>query len=109
MAGLIYLREARRRASQLPTVRMVFIPMRANICDLEAYFRLARMVEAEAVVLRPLNYVEHTQMTSERGGYRFDYERELLTRAEIEEVCRRSDEYAGRYGLWLINQFAFGR
>ena len=108
LAGLIHLRDARRRANGLPTVRMVFIPMRANLCDLEAYFRLSRMVEAEAVVLRPLNYAEHTEIRTERGGYHFDYDRELLTREEIEDVCRRSEQYAGRYGLWLMNQFDFG-
>jgi sulfatase maturation enzyme AslB (radical SAM superfamily) len=108
VAGLTFLREARRRANGLPKVRMVFMPMRANLGDLEAYFRLCRMVEAEALVLRPLNYAENTSIRAERGGYQFDYERELLNREEIEAVCRRAEEYAERYGLWLISQFDFG-
>jgi sulfatase maturation enzyme AslB (radical SAM superfamily) len=108
MAGLTYLRDARFRANGLPMVHMVFMPMRANLHDLERYFRLCRVVAANALVLRPLNYLENPGIETDRGGYHFDYAAELLDELEIRDVVRRCAGYSEKYGVPVANLFDFG-
>jgi MoaA/NifB/PqqE/SkfB family radical SAM enzyme len=109
VTGLTFLREARRRANGLPKLNMVFMPMRANLRDLEAYFRLCRMVDADLLVLRPLNYGENADMTADRGGYHFEYARELLSLDELQAVGEQCEEYSARYDVLVGNQFDFGK
>jgi MoaA/NifB/PqqE/SkfB family radical SAM enzyme len=109
VTGLTFLREARRRANGLPKLNMVFMPMRANLRDLEAYFRLCRMVDADLLVLRPLNYGENADMTADRGGYHFVYARELLSLDELQAVGEQCEEYSARYDVLVGNQFDFGK
>ena len=108
VSGLTFLREARRRANRLPKVYMVFMPMRANLHELEAYFRLCRMVEADALMLRPLNFVENAAIQQDRGGYHFDYSQEWLGQDEIRAVSLQCEEYGQRYEVTVHNQFEFG-
>jgi MoaA/NifB/PqqE/SkfB family radical SAM enzyme len=108
VTGLMCLREARRRAAGLPKLFVVFIPMRANLQDLEACFKLCRMVDANALALRPLLYQVGTGMAADRGGYHYDYDRELLGRDETHAVLKDAARYAGQYGVHLLNQFDFG-
>lgn len=107
VAGLTFLRDARLAANGFPRLFLVFMPMRANLHDLEAFFRLGRMVNADLIVLRPLNWMGASTRV-ERGGYVFDYARELLTRAEVAEVVERSRSLARHYSLQLESQFDFG-
>jgi MoaA/NifB/PqqE/SkfB family radical SAM enzyme len=108
LAGLTFLRDARRRANWLPKLNMVFMPMRANLEDLEAYFKLCRMVEASRLVLRPLNYWIKFDIPTDRAGYHFDCEHELLSGDELAEVFRQCDEYSAKYDVEVGNQFDFG-
>ncbi len=108
IAGLTHLRDARAHANGLPIVHMVFMPMRANLHDLERYFKLCRMVSANALVLRPLNYLDNPGIQTDRGGYHFDYAAELLTRDEIAAVVGQCAEYSNRYGVPVANLFDFG-
>ncbi len=107
LTGLMFLRDARRKAGGLPRLNMVFMPMRANLSDLEGFFRLCRMVDADAMVLRPLNYLEHSGIVVDRGGYHFDYDRELLTGEEQEAVFQQCERYAKQYRVRVISQFDF--
>lgn len=102
------LAQERKNAGHLPKIHMVFIPMRVNRGDLEAYFRLCRDIEADALVLRPLFKLKNPRIKEDRGGYHFDYEKEILTREELEEVFGRCDEFSIKYGIPVANQFAFG-
>ena len=108
ITGLTFLREARRRANGLPKLNMVFMPMRANLGDVEAFVKLCKMVEADQLVLRPLNYLENVKIYADRGGYHFDYAKELLTLDEQREVAWRCAELAEHYGVHMVNQFEFG-
>jgi hypothetical protein len=108
LTGLIALSDARRLAHGQPRLNMVFMPMRANVSDLESYFRLCRMIEADALVLRPLLPPGRPGVVVERGGYRFDYDRELLGRDELDAVFRRSEELSRTYGVAVASQFDFG-
>jgi len=107
ITGLTFLREARRKAHGLPHLNMVFMPMRANLGDLEAFFKLCVMAGASTAVLRPLNYLENARIYADRGGYHFDYDHELLTTEELEAVFERSERYATQYGMPLVSQFDF--
>ena len=109
IAGLTFLREARRRANGLPKLNMVFMPMRANLTDLEGFFKLCRMVDADLLVLRPLNWLENPTAVADRAGYHFEYARELLSVEELEAVAEQCDEYGEKYEVLVANQFDFGR
>ncbi len=108
VANLVKLNEARKQARGLPKLFMVFMPMRVNFHELEAYFQLCRQLDADSLVLRPLLYLEDPGIKEERGGYVFDYEKELLSREEIEAIIRRAEELSGVYGIPVANQFEFG-
>jgi hypothetical protein len=85
------------------------MPMRANRQDLEMYFKLCRLVRADQLVLRPLLYLEDPGIVRDRGGYHFDYARELLGRDELERIFDDSRRYAAKYGVRAISQFDFGK
>jgi len=108
LAGLLFLRDAREAGGGWPRLNMVFMPMPANLDDLESYFRLCRLVEADTLVLRPLLHLEHPGIVRERGGYRFDYERELMTPEALEPVFAACERYAARYEVSVVSQFDFG-
>jgi sulfatase maturation enzyme AslB (radical SAM superfamily) len=108
IAGLTVLREVRRRARGLPTLNMVFMPMRSNVHELEAFVRLCRMVEADTLMLRPLQ-LETSGATVERGGHVYDYAAEQLGPDELTKVLDACDRWCRQYGVRLVKQFDFGR
>lgn len=109
VTGLLFLRDARRRGRGWPRLNMVFMPMRANRQDVEMYFRLCKLAEADQMVLRPLLYLEDPGIERDRGGYHFDYQRELLAREELEAIFAECGRYARRYDVRVISQFDFGK
>jgi MoaA/NifB/PqqE/SkfB family radical SAM enzyme len=106
--NLVRLNQERKRKGNLPKIFMVFMPMRVNKDDLEDFFRLCRMIDADSIVLRPLLYLWNPQIEADRGGYHFDYKNELLSREEIDEIIARCDELSQKYGIPVANQFNFG-
>ncbi|MBN2198612.1 MAG: radical SAM protein [Candidatus Aminicenantes bacterium] len=102
------LSRERKKAGGFPKLFMVFMPMRVNLGDLEAYFELCRRLEADALVLRPLLYLWNPKIEADRGGYHFDYKKEMLERSEAEEVIRRCEHLSVTYGVPLANQYSFG-
>jgi len=108
LPNLLHLNQERKKKSNLPKIYLVFMPMKVNKEDLEPYFHLCQKVEAEALVLRPLNYLENPQIEVDRAGYHFDYEKELLSAGELEDIFRKCDEFSVKYGIPVANQFAFG-
>ncbi len=106
--GLRLLGEARKTAGGLPKVNMVFIPMRVNRGDLEEYFKLCVIVGADSLVIRPMLFLVDAGIEENRGGYHFDYEKEMLNRQEIEDVLRKCGDYSAKYGVPVANQFDFG-
>ena len=108
LAGLLFLRDAREAGGGWPRLNMVFMPMPANVADLERYFQLCRLVEADSLVLRPLLHLGQPDMVRERGGYRFDYGRELMPREALEPVFAACERHAAAYGVPVVSQFDFG-
>jgi len=102
------LGEEKKKAGNLPKINMVFIPMRVNRGDLEEYFKLCVIVGADSLVIRPMLFLVDARIEEDRGGYHFDYKKEMLNRQEIEEVLRKCDEYSEKYGVPVANQFDFG-
>ena len=89
-----------------PEVYMVFMPMRANLAELERFVGLCSELEADLMVLRPLN--EGISWTRTRSGYRFDYAKELLSTEELIRLSGRAAELCRRAGVPLSNQLDFG-
>lgn len=108
VAGLLELRDARLRAGGWPRIRMVFIPMAANLADLEDYFKLCRLVDAESLVLRPL-LTEEPQANVERGGYRFVCAQEHLGEQALSRLVDDCCLFSNRYGVRVVTQFDFGK
>jgi len=109
VSNLIKLNEERKKMKGLPKIFMVFMPMRVNLHELEEYFRLCQRIEADALVLRPLLYLEKPDIREERGGYLFDYEKELLSPEEIRKVISQAEELSRKYKIPVANQFEFGQ
>jgi len=61
------------------------------------------------LVLRPLLYLGKQEIRSERGGYLFDYEKEMLSREELEALFQEADRLSRRLGVPLVSQFDFGK
>lgn len=102
------LNQKKKKKGNLPKIYMVFMPMKVNKDDLEAYFKLCRDIEADYLVLRPLNYLDNPGIEHDRGGYHFIYEEELLGRQELKEIFDKSNELSEKYGVRVGNQFNFG-
>ena len=102
------LNQKRKKTGNLPQINMIFMPMKVNRADLEAYFKLCRDIEADYLVLRPLNYLENPGIEHDRGGYHFNYEEELLNEEEQKEIFEKCRELSIKYGVKVHNQFYFG-
>jgi MoaA/NifB/PqqE/SkfB family radical SAM enzyme len=70
----------------MPHVYLVFMPMKANLHEVDAFVRLVADLGADRLLLRPLNRSEGADLTWDRGGYRFVYSEEILP---FEEMRRR--------------------
>jgi MoaA/NifB/PqqE/SkfB family radical SAM enzyme len=106
---LALLSEEREKKGHLPKIHMVFIPMRVNKDDLEEYFKLCQKIGADTLILRPLLVLNEPKIEHERGGYVFNYKRELLSREELEAIFEKCATYSKKYGVPVANQFSFGK
>ena len=93
---------------QLPHLYLVFMPMRANVHELDAFIRLCADLAVDRLILRPLNYSENTDLDWQRVGYHFQYRKELLPFDELVRVSGRAAELCGRLGVPLSDQMDFG-
>jgi MoaA/NifB/PqqE/SkfB family radical SAM enzyme len=103
-----HLVKAKGGRGQLPKVFLVFMPMRANVHELDAFVELCAELEVDHMVLRPLNDSPGNGMVWERSGYRFEYENELLPFDELVRISGRAGELSRRLGVELHDQLDFG-
>jgi sulfatase maturation enzyme AslB (radical SAM superfamily) len=108
LANIRRLVAAKGGRGRLPKVFLVFMPMRANVHELEAFVALSADLGVDHMVLRPLNDTPGNGMVWERNGYRFDYESELLPFDELVRVSGRAGELCRRMGVELHDQLDFG-
>ena len=92
----------------LPLVYLVFMPMPANLQEVDAFVRLAADLKPDRMVLRPLNEGSATDLKWDRAGYHFDYQKELLPFEERVRVSGRIAELCARLGVPLADQMDFG-
>ena len=92
----------------LPRVHLVFMPMRANVHELDQFIHLCARLKVDRMVLRPLNYSDTIDLDWDRAGYRFRYADELLPFDELVRVSGRAAELCHRLGVELADQMDFG-
>jgi pyruvate-formate lyase-activating enzyme len=93
---------------RFPLVYFVFMPMRANLHEVDAFVALCAEMQVDLLVLRPLNNSEGVTLKFDRGGYHFDYQKELLPFPELVRVSGRVAELCRRAGVPLSDQMSFG-
>jgi hypothetical protein len=92
----------------LPIVDLIFMPMRVNVHEAEAFVRLCEELRVDRLVLRPLNLGEGLDLEWERGGYRFEYAKEVLAFDELVRLSGRVAELCRRLDVTLSDQLDFG-
>jgi MoaA/NifB/PqqE/SkfB family radical SAM enzyme len=100
--------KAKGGRGQLPLVYLVFMPMKANAHEVDAFVDLAAELGADRLVLRPLNDSEGVELKWDRSDYHFDYQREILPFPELVRISGRVAELCRRHGLDLSDQLDFG-
>ncbi|HVT47068.1 MAG TPA: radical SAM/SPASM domain-containing protein [Vicinamibacterales bacterium] len=108
LRNLRRLIEAKGGRGGLPRVHVVFMPMRCNLHELDAFVRLAADLQADRLVLRPLNYSETTTLDWQRSGYHFDYNQELLSFDDLVRASARAAALCERLHVELADQMDFG-
>jgi pyruvate-formate lyase-activating enzyme len=107
VGNLRRLIQAKGGRGGLPNVHLVFMPMRCNVHELEAFVRLAADLGADRLVLRPLNYIDST-LDWERAGHHFTYKSELLPFDELVRASARAAHLCRDLGVELADQMDFG-
>jgi sulfatase maturation enzyme AslB (radical SAM superfamily) len=108
LANLRRLIDAKGGPGGLPRVHLVFMPMRVNVHELDAFVRLCAELRVDRMVLRPLNYTDDPTLDWERAGHHFEYQKELLPFDELVKVSGRAAALCDRLGVQLSDQMDFG-
>lgn len=91
-----------------PKIYLVFMPMRVNLKDKEGFFALGQEIEADCIILRPLNFIKEKRKPIKRGGYEFIYNKEILSLKENIKVWDEALNLSEKYKIPAINQLFFG-
>ena len=108
LKNLKRLIDAKGGPGRFPRVYLVFMPMRVNVHELETFIRICADLRVDRLVLRPLNYSDSIALDWERGGYHFEYQKELLPFDELVRASGRAAELCARLGVELSDQMNFG-
>lgn len=108
LGNLERLVRAKGGRGRYPHVHLVFMPMRVNVHELEAFVRLCATLNVDRLVLRPLNDSPSVALEWERKGHRFEYQKELLPFEELVRVSGRAAALCRRRGVQLADQMDFG-
>jgi len=65
-------------------------------------------LRVDRMVLRPLNYSPSVTLATDRGGYHYDYQQELLPFDELVKVSAKAARLAQQLGVNLSDQMDFG-
>lgn len=100
--------EAKGGPGNPPLVYLVFMPMRVNVHEVDAFVDLCARLQVDRLVLRPLNPSPGVELEWDRGGYHYDYQKELLPFEELVRISGRVAGLCARAGLVLSDQLDFG-
>jgi pyruvate-formate lyase-activating enzyme len=92
----------------LPHVYLVFMPMRANVHEVDAFVELCARLRADRLMLRPLNPSPGVNLVWDRAGYHYDYQREILPFEDLVRISGRVAGLCARAGVPLSDQLEFG-
>jgi MoaA/NifB/PqqE/SkfB family radical SAM enzyme len=92
----------------LPLIYLVFMPMRANVHEVDTFVGLCKELRVDRLVLRPLNDSEGLDLQWDRSGYRFEYQKEILPWEQLVRISGRVAELCRRLGVELSDQLDFG-
>ncbi len=107
LGNLRRLIAAKGGKGRLPSVHLVFMPMKCNLHELEGFVRLCADLQADRMVLRPLNYSDITSLDRERAGYRYIYKDELLPFDTLARASGRAARLCAEVDLEFADQMDF--
>jgi organic radical activating enzyme len=102
------LSRAKGGRGRLPHVFLVFMPIRANLHELDAFVQLCAELDVDRLALRALDPAEHNSLRSEREGHVFDYHAQRLPLKQLACIADRAQELCQRAGVPFSNQLDFG-
>ncbi len=108
LVNLRRLIEAKGGREGYPKVNLVFMPMKCNVHETDAFVRLCADLGVDKLILRPLNYMEGSPLDWERAGHHFIYDQELLDFDHLIHVSGRVAELCKKLGQPLADQMDFG-
>lgn len=105
--NIAYYSEKRRRVCPEGTASktgMVMLPMRVNRHEVSGFIKLAAWLGMDVVELRQLHeYAREWKV--DKGGFLFDYQEQVLSRRELEEVREEAEKAAAACGIILDCQY----
>ena len=107
LANLRRLIAAKGGRGGLPRIHLVFMPMRVNMHELDAFVDLCADLDADRFVLRPLNEIGD-ELDWTRAGHHFVYSRERLDFDTLVRLSARAAALCRRRGVPFSNQLDFG-
>ena len=108
LRNLRRLIEAKGGPGKLPRIHLVFMPMRCNVHELDGFVQLCADLRVDRMVLRPLNYSPSSALATDRAGYHYDYQQELLPFDELVKVSALAARLTQKLGVNLSDQMDFG-
>jgi sulfatase maturation enzyme AslB (radical SAM superfamily) len=93
---------------RLPHVYLVFMPMRANVHEVDAFVELCARLRVDRLMLRPLNPSPGVTLKWDRAGYHYDYQQEILPFQDLVRISGRVAGLCARAGVPLSDQLEFG-
>lgn len=91
----------------LPHIYVVFMPMRANVHEVDAFVELCARLRVDRLVLRPLNPSPGVTLEWDRGGYHYDYQNEILPFEDLVRISGRVAGLCARANVALSDQLDF--
>jgi len=92
----------------LPRLHLVFMPMRCNVEELEAFVDLCAELEVDRLVLRPLNSSDGISLNWDRQGQTFDYPKQILPFDELIRHSARAAALCREKHVPFSDQLDFG-
>lgn len=91
----------------LPRIHLVFMPMKVNMHELDAFVQLCADLDADRFVLRPLNEMGD-ELEWTRAGHHFVYSQERLEFDTLVQLSARAAALCKMQGVPFSNQLDFG-